>query len=353
MTTTMIKDKINPRVRNLPAYVAGVQREGTIRLMSNENNYGASQRVMRAVEKANINLYTDPTYFELCKKIADYCGVKPENIIPANGSDEAMDFIGKVFLCEGDEVLSVSPTFSMYRIVAMMYGAKYNEVPLEADFSFDAERFIGSINENTKLVFLANPNNPTGTQIDRKDIKNILKSTDALVVIDEAYAEFSGESVADLAGEYKNLIVTRTFSKAFGLAGARLGYIIWGSAQTQIINLVRQPWNISSFTNAAGISALGDVRYMQGCVGKIRSDRKRMADALKKSGFGVFPSGANFLFVDVSPMSSDSFFDKMLENKIVVRKFGKIAGFGGDYVRITVGTTEETDKFISALGSLR
>jgi len=197
------------------------------------------------------------------------------------------------------------------------------------------------------MIFLDNPNNPTGGVIARDDIIRVLDEG-KITVIDEAYYEFYGESVSDLINDYPNLIVLRTFSKAFGLGGLRVGYAVACKDIIELLDRVRPPFNVNSLAMDAALAALDDVDYMKKTVDKIVEDRNRLSESLA-SKLKVFPSQTNFLLMDVSPSSAQEFFERMLERKIVVRKFGRFEGFEGEFIRITVGTKKENEKLIEAL----
>ncbi len=339
-----LKETVKPWVFGLDEYVPGKTIEGCIKLASNENNYGPSMKVVKAIRDSAGKVYVYPyRYPELKEKIARYCKVKPENVILGNGSDELMDFVLKTFR---GRTASVYPSYAEYELVPRIYDIEPVSVPLDKNFKFNVKNFIKKI-KNTNILFLGNPNNPTGTVISKGDIEKILK-TEKIVVVDEAYVEFYGKSVVELTKKYNNLIVLRTFAKAFGLAGLRVGYMIADAKVIGLMERIRPPFNVNSIAIEAAVAALDDVAYMKKCVEKIRKDRKILYKELGKK-FKAYPSEANFLLVDVSPMSADGFYRKLLDKKIIVRKFGKFSGFRGNFVRISVGTEKENGKLIQAV----
>ncbi|HDN82765.1 MAG TPA: histidinol-phosphate transaminase [Candidatus Altiarchaeales archaeon] len=338
---------VNEWIENIKPYKPGEIREGYIKLASNENNYGPSEKVIKEI-KANLRLIRRYPYMDskLKRKIAEYCSLSEENVILGNGSDELIDMILKTFR---GNVASIFPTFLEYKICSQILNKRFYEVPLEEDFSFPLERFLEQVKaKDIGIIFIANPNNPTGRAIKLKKIKEILE-LEKIVVIDEAYFEFYGKSCVPLLEDYENLIVLRTFSKAFGLSGLRLGYALANKEVISYMNRVRQPFNTSILAQIAGISALEDLSYVERCVKAIKTDRERLYSFLKSLGIRVFKSEANFLLLDVSPYAASDIFNKLLERKIIVRKFGKFPGFNGEYIRISIGTRDEMNKLISAL----
>lgn len=339
-----VRGLAKPWVLGLEKYVAGETREGCVKLASNENNYGPSPAAVEAVREAMGSVHMYPYKDSLLsEKVAEYANVSPANVVCGNGSDELIELVVKAFR---GPAAGVRPAFSGYRIISRALGMEYTEIPLRRDFGFDAGDFIGK-NKGTNIFFLGSPNNPTASVIPKEDIERIL-DTKKITVIDEAYFEFYGKTVAGLIKDYPNLIVLRTFSKAFGLGGLRVGYAIAAEETSELLLKVRPPFSVNALAHEAALAALDDVEYMRKTVKKIVADRESYGKKLSKK-LRVYPSYANFWLTDVSPMSAQEFFDRMLENKIVVRKFGNFPGFLGEYVRITVGKTQENEKLIKAL----
>ena len=338
---------LKPWIENLEQYVPGEAREGYIKLASNENNYGPSPQVIKAIkDNAGFVYKYIPSDIMLTEKIAEYCGVNPENVIAGNGSDEVIDMIFKTF---NGPVLSFYPSFSEYKIYSELLNEKYCDITLESDFSFDVNKFIEASTDANILV-LCTPNNPTGEIIKREYIEQVL-CEGKITVVDEAYFEFSGESIVDLIKDYENLIVIRTFSKAFALAGLRAGYAIGNEKIIRYLYRVKPPFNVNSLAQVAAITALDDLDYMNDIVNRILGDRKILEKELGKR-FRIFPSHANFILIDVSPITADEFYGKLLKNKIIVRNFGRFKGFDGEYIRITIGTNEENEKLVEVLNRI-
>lgn len=342
------KKFINEWVEDLEPYIPGETMEGFVKLASNENNYGPSPKVVKAIEefapRMNLYPYQDE---QLRRKIADYLKVEPDNILAGNGSDELIDLVLKTFR---GNVASFYPSFSEYKICSLTLGKEFTEIKLNEDFSFDAERFLKKT-EVTDILFLCSPNNPSGAVIGEREIESILDKG-KITVVDEAYVEFSDSSIVSWTQEYNNLIVLRTFAKAFGLAGLRIGYAVANPGITRYLRKVKPPFNVNLMAQIAALAALEDVEYMQDCVSRIVNERERVKKELSNR-FQIYDSGANFLLVDVSPTTSDRFFESLLEKKIIVRNFGNFNGFEGEYVRISIGTEEENDKLLDAVSAIQ
>jgi histidinol-phosphate aminotransferase len=331
-------------VNYLSPYSPGKTVEGTIKLSSNENNYGPSPKVIAGLKKAIPRIFMYPHKDEEVKEaVAKYCGAKPENIVLGNGSDELIELIIKAF---HGPIASHYPTFLEYPTYAKIHNMPYISSNLDPGFEFDADRFIDET-KDARLIFLCTPNNPTGTVIKPADVEKVAK-TGKIVVVDEAYSEFWGVTYAKLPTINPNVIVLKTMAKAFGLAGLRLGYAIATPEMAQALNKVKAPFNVNYVAHEAAMLALKDLPYMRRTVKKILKDRVIVAKALSKK-YTLIPSKTNFLLVDVSPLTPKEFFDKMLKQKIVVRPQPKFEGFPGNWVRITVGTTEENKMLVKAL----
>jgi len=339
-----LDDYIKPNVAGLPDYVPGEYRPGFVKLASNENNYGPSPKVVKVLKEwANrTQLYPYRTD-EVRQKLAEYAGVGRDNIILGNGSDELMDMAVKVF---SGPAAGSYPSFSEYPIVAGAVGKKYVPVRLEDDFRFDAKRFLKEA-ADCRLAFLCSPNNPTGLSIPDDELQKVL-DTDRIVVLDEAYYEFSGKTRLPWMKDYPNLIILRTMSKAFALAGLRIGYAIADPKIIAAFNKVKIPFNISSLAEAAAVAALDDLDYMRWCVVKILDGREKVYKALSRK-FKAYESDSNFVFADVSPLTAQGFFDRLAEDKMIVRKFGAFKGFRGEYVRVSPGNEVENKKFEKAM----
>jgi histidinol-phosphate aminotransferase len=339
---------VKPWVFGLEKYVPGEYREGYIKLASNENNYGPSPRVVKALidyaGRSHVYPYMDS---EVRRMAARYAGVPEDCVMTGNGSDELMELVLKTFK---GPAAGFYPSYASYRLFPKMLGMEYLEVPLGRDFALDARSFVSKAGK-AGIIFVGSPNNPNGGVIPEAELVELLEQKGKIVVLDEAYYEFSGKSHVKLTGEFENLVVLRTLSKAFGLGGLRVGYAVGSPEAVSHISKLKPPFSIASVSEVAAVAALNDLAYMRGCVKKIVSDRERLYKELGTT-FRVLPSKANFLLVDVSPMTAEGFYRKMLEEKIIVRKFGAFRGFKGEYVRITVGTSEQNRKLSEAVALL-
>lgn len=326
-------------------------RLGNTRLDFNENSLGPSKKVKELLESIRLEeLSMYPTYGELKKRLAEYSGVYEENIIATNGSDEAIDLVMRCFVERGAKVVIPSPSFKMFYIYAQAAEAKIKKVPYEKDFGFPTEKVLNEIDDGTSLVVLCNPNNPTGTIIPKEDIERILEKAvgaDCFVLVDEAYYEFSGESVVDLLEKYENLIITRTFSKAFGLAGIRLGYLLTGKENVEVIERMKSPYNVSRLTAKIGCCALEDVEYVRDYVSEVREAKKELERFFEEREIKTVASEANFILVEFGKRKN-FVFRQLMNEKILVRDVSKQEMLK-EYLRVSVGTKRQTGELIDKL----
>ena len=353
----MISKRVSEMLRSRVSYPLAreydVRVAGTINLASNESPYGPSPRVLRAVKRevARVGSYPDPRATELRRAIGNYIGAATKCVAIGNGSDELVDLACKAFLNPGERALIPLPTFAMYEIACRVNGGvpKFFELPNFEWRVAELERAL----KGTKLVFIGRPNNPTGNGMGLRDLKGLLASG-RLIIIDEAYAEFAGYSVAKLAARTGNLLVLRTFSKAFGLAGLRVGYAVGNPKLVEALESIRAPFNVNRLAQVAAVAALRDKRYLRRVVAMVGRGRIYIRRELTKLGFRVLPSDANFLMVDVSPpgLNASGVCDFLAERKIFVRDLSNFRGAGPDYVRITVGTPRQNERLVKAIKQL-
>ena len=291
-----------------------------------------------------LNIYPDDSYKDLKKAVVGYIGCKEDNICVGNGSSELLDLCIKTFVDNNELILSLDPTFSMYSIYAKVFNTKYMGAEVDNDFVINVDKVIKDIKEsNPKLTIICNPNNPTGSIIKRDNVLKIVKSTDNVVIVDEAYMEFCDESVIDEIENYENLIVLRTLSKAFSMAGIRTGYLVANDDLVKTIEKVRSPYNLNSISAALAMLGLGKKDKMIRYVEEVKEERKKLLNELLNMGIKVFESGANFLFFysDIESLEM-----KLVNEDVLIRKFG---GKLNNYYRVTIGTKEENNAFIEAL----
>jgi histidinol-phosphate aminotransferase len=341
---------LNPReaVRNLPSYhppLAG--REG-LRLDFNENTVGCSPRVLerlRQMGPEQLACYPERGPVEAI--VAAFLGVASTELLLTNGVDEAIHLLCETYLEHGDEAMIVVPTYSMYRIYMMAAGAQVIAVPAGVDFSFPVDELCSRITPRTRLIAVANPNNPTGTITAVKDLRRILAAApDTAVLVDEAYFEFCGQSMLGARNEFPNLFVARTFSKAYGLAGLRIGTLIGDINQMRSVRRVSSPYNVNAVALACLPEAVRDQDYLRQYVSEVLESRVRLESALEASGIQFWPSHANFVLARVGAVAS--FVEQMRAKGILLRDRSSDPGCEG-CVRITLGPREHTDRLLAAL----
>ena len=325
--------------------------ENIIKLDANENPYGCSPRVNKALATyPYLNIYPDAGQAELRKLLEEYTGISAEHIVAGSGSDELIDLVLRLFVGIGDEVINCVPTFDMFRFSTKMCGGTLVEVPRDDNFAINVKAVKAATGKKTKIILLANPNNPTGTITPRHDIIEIL-DTGLPVVVDEAYYEFSGETVAPLVSQYENLMVLRTFSKWAGLAGMRVGYGIFPAKIAAYLLTIKPPYNVNVAALVAVQESLKDTDYLLGNVKTIITERERLFGELKKlKWLKPFPSQTNFIFCSVLNGEARELQQKLQNRGILVRYFD--LPFWRDGIRISVGKPEHTDALIKTLQEL-
>lgn len=344
---------LSSKYLSLEAYTPGEQPRDMkyIKLNTNESPYPPSKRVVDALsseEVLKLNLYSDPTCRALKMSIAELYGVEYENVFVSNGSDDILNFSFMAF-CESEKrgVKFPEISYGFYSVYAELHGASYKAIPLKDDFSIDISDYMG----NDATVVIANPNAPTGIALTLEEIEKIVKANpDNLVLIDEAYVDFGGESAIELTKKYSNLLVVCTFSKSRSLAGARLGFAIANKeiiADLEKIKYSTNPYNINRLSLIAGEMAIRDNDYYMDNCKKIIKTREYTQSRLKELGFEVTDSKANFIFARSDKIGGKELYLRLKERGILVRHFDKEKI--KDYNRITVGTQEEMEALIFAI----
>ena len=318
----------------------GICMQEMVILSRNENPYGPSPAARAALQDVPMHRYPDSRPF--LEALSGYTGFPPEWLVAGAGMDEIIGTICRIFLGPGDRALIPVPTYNFYAQAAGLCGARAEYRPRTADFAVEADVPAG-----VKMVFLCSPNNPTGNALSEDNVRAVLEETDAIVFLDEAYAEFAGKSLAGLVKEHQNLVVGRTLSKAFGLAGLRLGYAIAPPWIAEQYRRIAPMFSISSPSLAAGTAALGDLDWMRECVAIIVSERERMRSMLSCA----LPSEANFLFLQTRRNSKD-IAEHLLGRGIIVRDCGSFYGCGERALRITIGRREENDRLLQEMEML-
>lgn len=309
-------------------------------LDANENPYG------------DLNRYPDPYQSELKEVLSEQKGIDPKNIFVGNGSDEVIDLLYRIYCTPGkDKTLTFSPTYGMYEVTAAINDIELIKLPLSESFEIDVNKTIEAItNPLVKLTFICSPNNPTGNTFSRKVIERIIQSSSAIVVIDEAYIDFSESgSLIDLVDTYSNLVIIQTMSKAFGLAAARIGFAFANEAIIELLNKVKPPYNVSRLNQEAAIKALKDQQTFNLQVQAILDERKVLYDLLKELTFvkKIYPSNANFLLVQFS--HGNQVYNSLVNRKIITRNRNNVAR---NCIRITIGSPRENQLLIKELKRL-
>jgi len=341
-----INDLVRENIKNLRPYSTArdeFKGQASVFLDANENSYGSPL-------PANYNRYPDPLQLDLKDAISKIKGVPIENTFLGNGSDEAIDLLFRAFCNPGkDNVIVLPPTYGMYEVSAKINDVEIRKVSLLPNFQLDMEKIAETIDQNTKLIFICSPNNPTGNSINREDIETILANFNGIVVVDEAYINYARQKtfIQELT-EYANLVVLQTFSKAWGLAALRLGMAFSSTKVIDILNKIKPPYNINQATQDLAFEALKNISQVNDWIKESVAERDRLSSALGTLNIvkKVYPSDANFILTEVT--DALKIYDTLVEQGIIVRDRSKVTLCEG-CLRITVGTKEENDKLLTVL----
>ncbi len=355
---------VPPHVASLQPYIPGkpieeVEREYGVsdvaKLASNENALGPSPLALRAAQDAcrSVHLYPDGSAWALKAALSGHFGIPPGEILVSNGSNELIELLVRTFVLEGEEVLTSAQSFVAYKLAAHAHGRTLVEAPLKDRFHYDLDAIHARLSPRTKVIFLANPDNPTGTWFLEHELVHFLGAVprDTLVVLDEAYIEFVDvpgfQDSLELRKRFPNLVVLRTFSKIYGLAGLRLGYAFARPELVAYLDRVRAPFNVNLVAQAAGAAALDDEEHVVLSRELVHAERPFLEKGLRELGATVVPSQANFLLADFPGQPGMKLFDALLREAVVVRP---VVGYGFPTAqRITVGTRRENEKVLAAL----
>ncbi len=329
-----------------------------VKLASNENPFGVSPRVKEVIKRFSSYCFRYPCSGnpELVDKLSQYTGINKEHIVVTNGSDEIIDLIIRTITTPyKHNIVVFDPSFSIYRLQAKFHGIEIKYVPLKDDFSFDFDELFRAIDENTKLIFLTNPDNPSGYCVKATEIINFLKMSppNITIIVDEAYVEFC-DVVQEITCireviKYDNLGVIRTFSKLFGLAGLRIGYGILPLWLSDYIKRVKLPFSVNILAEKAAIEVLEDEDYINLTLDTVKKERNYLKEEMEKLGCLVYPSQANFLMFK-PPVQASIVFEELLKKGIIIRP---LKSYGLDeYLRVSVGREDENRRFISCLGEI-
>lgn len=357
-----IKNKARREIFKIKPYTPGkpideVKRElgleDIIKLASNENPLGPSPRAVEAISNSlsAIHLYPDANCFNLKERLASKYEIPATGILIGNGSDELLKLMAETFLESGDQIIYAKPTFSEYEFSALIMGADCIEVPL-IDFTHDLQAMLDAITPKTKIIIICNPNNPTGTMVNSLQIKDFMDQVPdgVLVVFDEAYYEYveGSEFTSGLTyvHEGRNVMVFRTFSKIYGLAALRVGYVLTSTAIAQAVERVREPFNVNTLAQVGALAALDDQEHVQSSQLLNSQGKQYLYSEFKRMGINYIPTEANFIFLDTGRNCQDVF-KELLQMGVIVRTCDT-HGYP-TFIRVTVGTAEQNQRFIKSM----
>ena len=328
----------------------GIPVEKIVKLASNENPLGMSPKARKAVEAAINGIERYPDQFDLIAKVAERCGVAPNQVVLGNGSNDVLDLIARVFLAPGRSAIFAQHAFAVYPLATLSTGAALISTPAR-NYGHDLNAMLAAIRPDTRIVWIANPNNPTGNFLPYPEVRAFLETVpkDVVVVLDEAYNEYlpPAERVDTAAWieDFPNLVVTRTFSKIFGLAGLRVGYALASAEIADLMNRVRQPFNVNNLAIAAAIAALDDHLFVAESYELNRRGMEQLVAGLKRLGLEHIPSHGNFVTFKAGDGAAVN--QKLLKQGVIVRPIG---GYGlPEWLRVTIGTEPENARFLEAL----
>ena len=341
-------DPVDPP--ELLAKRAGIPEDQIIKLNGNENPYGGSPKAAAALATTPLHIYPDPLQRKIRSALSDYTGMEQEYIIAGAGSDELIDLLFRLFISPGDKILDCDPTFAMYGFCARVAAGEIELVPRDELFEIEVDAVKDAIDSRTKVIFVSSPNNPTGNLASEEQVKALLE-TGLIIVVDEAYYEFSNQTVAGLTPDHDNLVVLRTMSKWAGLAGLRIGYGIMSPSLVQHIIDIKSPYNVNVAAEAALLASLEDAPALLNNVNLIMEESKRMFSLLEAiPGVTPWPTYGNFILCQFAPGRADEIYEGLASRGIFVRNFGSERL--QDCFRIGVGTPDQTDALIEAMKEL-
>ncbi len=344
----MIDKLVRKNVRILKPYTsARMLYQSGVFFDANENALGSTVELKGMPE---LNRYPDPYSKKLRSAIGKYIKISSKNIFAGNGSDEIIDLLIRAFVEPNESVLVIEPTYGMYRVAAETAGVNVNACSLTTNFQLDIPAVIKYVTPNTKIIFCCSPNNPTSNLLRAQDIEKLCEKFRGIVVVDEAYIEFATKpSLVKMIGKFENLVALRTFSKIWGLAGIRVGYCVADSKIIQYLDKIKAPYNVNRISSALAVKALREKGKMKEFRSIILKERERMGKRLKKIGFTVYPSDANFLLVRYPNVSKIA--KKLAESNLIIREFGS-KRLLENCVRISVGTPEQNELLLATIAKL-
>ena len=351
MSQINLLDLICEKVKNLKAYQVETLEEG-IKLHANENPYSTSSElkslILAHLENLDLNRYPDPDCKSLKKAISNRLGVSTDQLVIGNGSDELIQHLMQVFCDDGDTVAFPEPTFAMYSILAKGMGLNTQTFELNSKWDFEAESIMEKLtSSHARIVFISYPNNPTGNCFSRTEIQKLIENFEGVVVLDEAYYDFSGHTFINQMNDHNNLVILRSLSK-IGLAGLRVGYGIFPRVLVDAINKIRLPYNSNSVTQLAATELLNNFSLVQKQIDSIKKERIRLLKELAKiKSINTYPSDSNFILFQATK-NGENVFRNLMENRILIRNLGSHPMLK-NCLRVTIGTKEENDQFLDKL----
>ncbi len=339
---------VRQAVAGMAGYVPGIQPQTPdyIKLNTNENSYPPSPRILEALIEAvgpDLRLYPDPLASGVRDKVAEMFEVKPEQVLAGNGGDDILAMAVRTFVSHGDPVVFLYPSYLLYEVLTRMYEGKPLVLQYKDDYSLPEETYKAK----GKLFFLCNPNSPSGTAVSTEEVEKLLESFSGVVLVDEAYVDFAEENCAKLIAKHRNLLILRSLSKSFALAGLRSGYVVGDRSLIAEMEKVKDSFNTDRLSQAATVAALNDLAYVQERVNAIRQTRGWFAVAMIELGFFVYPSQANFVLVRRKTPSAKHVYKELLSRRILVRHWDLPRL--DDCLRISIGTDKQMERVLEAL----
>ena len=299
-----------------------------------------------------VNQYPDTSYLDIREKLVKYTSLKKENMVITCGADECLDIISKTFISDKDKAIISTPTYSYFRIVTEIMGGQIINIDRKNDFSDDIEKIIKTtLEENVKIIFLCNPNNPTGNNVEKNDVIKLLNKVNCTVVVDEAYDEFAKNTFSKLIDKYKNLIIVRTFSKAFSLAGGRVGYILANENTINLLNKIRPPNSLSKISLFLAESILENLKIVEKWINEIITEKNRCEEILKRNNIRTYKTNTNFILMEFEKNKSQNIHKKLLNKGLVLRDLSSIERLK-NCLRFTIGLKDDNNQVIEEIVKL-
>lgn len=346
------RQRVVPHLRKVQPYVSGIQPEGSgwIKLNTNELPYPPSPMVAPAIEKEihKLRLYPNPSSQPLRQAIAKRYDLNNEQVIIGNGSDDLLNLLMRAFGGEQHAVLQTVPSYSLYPVLAAISDGKMESIDFDASMQLPLDKLLGC---TANILFLTSPNAPTGVAFPLQQLRTLAKSFDGILVIDEAYVDFASETALPLLQECSNVVITRTFSKSYGLAGLRVGFAMADAAIIRILDSIRDSYNVNRVSQAGALAAFEDSGYYEDVIQRIIATRQRVSEILQQRGWKCLPSQTNFIFAaPPSGLQATIGFEHLKQNRILVRHFPSHP-LTADYLRISIGTDEQMNSLLEVLHS--